>query len=110
MTRLIQLEERWREAEEREAELQNAPKHQPLTIAPKTVKDLVGDNSLPTALDTILQQTGLSEAQQNSFILLKSRLTALETEKDEGTLEPTAYTARLNELKKVFLNLLDDME
>jgi Effector-associated domain 11 len=58
----------------------------------------------------LIEGPSLSEAQKNSFILLKSRLAALETEKDEGTLESAAYTARLNELKKAFLNLLDDME
>ncbi len=108
MTRLIQLEERWREAEEREAEQQNTPKPKTYPKTQKTIKDLVRDNTLTEAIAVALKKTNLSKDDENALILLQSRLVTLEKGKDEGTIENEAYHARLTELKKALLNLSDE--
>ena len=106
--RLAKLEERWREAEERATEQQNTPKPKPSPKAEKTIKDFVRGNTLEEAIVVAFKKPDLSKDDEKALILLQSRLAALEKEKNKGTIENTAYQARLTELKDSLLNLIDE--
>lgn len=107
-TRLAKLEERWREAEEREAEQQNTPKPKTYPKSENTIKDLVRENTLTEAIAVALEKANLSKEDENALILLQSRLVTLEKGKDEGTIVNEVFDARLTELKKSLLNLSDE--
>ena len=113
MTRLIQLEERWREAEEREADNLTKPQTTTTKTAATTnaaLTDLVGKGQLTEAIEAALAQNGASKETTTALVLLQSRLSNLKTEKAAGTLDNGAYTARLNELTKAFLSILGELE
>ncbi len=113
MTRLIQLEERWREAEEREAETQNKPKTpKPKIETPlkKTLTDLVSAGQLNEAIERTLNNQTLSKEMERDIVLIKSRLAHLEIERKDGILDNGAYTARLNDITKSFLSFLDELD
>jgi hypothetical protein len=109
MTRLIQLEERWREAEEREVEAEQTKRQTaPRVSAAKTAKDFVGAGELAAALEQALVSPNLSGESRNSLIQFQSRLSKLERDKRDSVLESTAYDAKYNTLVRDYLNFLDE--